>query len=440
MKDGLKNWRVRLRQVAVPVSELALDAVLEDIGNAELVLLGEATHGSAEFYRYRAQLSRLLIDECGFDAIVVEADWPDALCLDRYVRLRDDLPPGTGDLAAAMEAFRRFPRWMWRNRETAELLRWMRARNAALDPSRRAGFYGLDLYSLHRSMQAVLAYLARADPEAARRARERYACFDHVAVDPQRYGYTAHLGLSRTCEDEVVAQLLELLEQDGSQIASDDDAFFAEQNARVVQNAEAYYRAMFEGRNASWNLRDTHMCDTVEALHTDYRRRYGRAGRLIVWAHNSHIGDARHTEMGEHGQITLGQLVRERFASSYLLGFTTHAGTVCAASGWDAPMEKKTIRPSLPDSIERLLHETGGTRLFVPLRGLRAWPLRRLQRAIGVIYLPHSERLSHYFEAEVAQQFDGLIHIDETRALDALDTGADPGERTPEAETYPSGL
>ncbi|HEY4542280.1 MAG TPA: erythromycin esterase family protein, partial [Noviherbaspirillum sp.] len=274
-----------------------LDPVLEAIGDAEVVLLGEATHGTREFYRYRTRISQRLIAERGFDAIAVEADWPDALVVDRHVRGDQDSAHGD-DARQALSSFERFPRWMWRNEETVSLVRWLGTHNRRQDASHRCGFFGLDLYSLRRSMQAVVAYLEQVDPEAAHRARHRYACFDHLADDPQRYGYTTSFGLRPDCEDAVVEQLMQMERQNYGQLAASDhdEAFFAEQNARVAQNAEAYYRAMFQGRHTSWNLRDTHMADTLAALRDHLSMRKGRPARIVVWAHNSHIGDARATE------------------------------------------------------------------------------------------------------------------------------------------------
>lgn len=441
-----------LRGACTPLGEdRNFDAVLEQIGDASLVLLGEATHGTHEFYRYRAAISKRLIAEKGFDAIAVEADWPDALCIDRHIRLRSASARSTDEEAGAhqaLTAFQRFPRWMWRNAETLELVRWMHHHNAARpEHSKRVGFYGLDLYSLRRSMDAVVHYLEQTDPEAARLARARYGCFDHMAEDPQRYGYATTFGLRGDCESQVIEQLRQLAEHDRQMLAPHeaDEAFFAEQNARVARNAEAYYRAMFQGRNTSWNLRDTHMADTLEALREHIAMHKGRPARIIVWAHNSHIGDARWTEMGEHGQINLGQLVRERFGETcYLLGMTTHTGTVCAASDWGGPVEKKQVQASRPDSIERILHACGLGDIFLPVSALRdsreADKLGgKLERAIGVIYLPQSERLSHYFHADPLRQFDGIVHVDTSHALLPLDP-MEPTADTHEPETFPSGI
>ncbi|MFO8003120.1 erythromycin esterase family protein [Thioalkalivibrio sp.] len=419
----------------------SLDRALETIGDASLVLLGEATHGSHEFYDLRAQLTRRLLEEKGFDAVAVEADWPDAYRVNRYVR-------GQGDDGSAREAlagFQRFPQWMWRNTVVVGFIEWLAAFNEPREVADRVGFYGLDLYSLYRSAEAVIQYLDRVDPEAGRRARARYGCFDHSLGNPQEYGYQAGLGLREDCSDEAVEQLIELeqgateyLRRDG--LVAADEQFFAEQNAQVVANAEAYYRAMFTGRSNTWNLRDRHMSTTLTELRRHLREQ-GRAGRIVVWEHNSHIGDARATSMGARGELNVGQLVREAAGGdAMLIGFTTYDGTVAAASDWDAPVELKSVRPAIQGSIEHLFHELGGD-LFLPTGAAEVGELlsRPLyERAIGVIYRPQTEMASHYFQARVAEQFDGVFHIDRTQALQPLDlTPAWEPDRVP--ETYPFG-
>ncbi len=443
-----------LREHALPLrTDDDLDAVLDHIGDAALVLMGEATHGTREFYQLRASLSKRLIVEKGFDAIAVEADWPDALRLSRFVQ-----STGTDQTAdQALSGFQRFPQWMWRNDEVVDLLYWMRLHNQqAPDPARRVGFYGLDLYSLHKSMQSVVRYLERVDPEAARRARERYSCIDHAGGDPQHYGYAAAFGLRADCEQEVVRQLGELTAQAQQHMriaggSVPDELFYAQQNARVARNAESYYRAMFGSRDESWNIRDTHMADTLDALRAHLSARKGGPARVAVWAHNSHLGDARATEMGQGGQLNLGQLMRERHGHEavYLLGFSTHEGTVTAATEWDGPAELKRVRPSLPGSVEAVLHKlsaadpAGMARFMLPLRGLPAvrgaMPATLLERAVGVVYRPETERHSHYFHADVARQFDAMIHVDRGSAVKPLEFSADWSmEEFP--ETYPSGL
>jgi erythromycin esterase-like protein len=418
--------------------------LLDTIGDARVVLIGEATHGTHEFYRERALLTRRLIAEKGFVGVAVEADWPDAYRINRYVR-------GVGtdeDSVDSLGDFRRFPSWMWRNADVLDFIGWLRTYNDARSTESRAGFYGLDLYSLRASMDAVLAYLAKVDPEAARRARHRYACFDRFGDEMQAYAYTSRLGVHASCEREVVSQLVELRRRAAEYARRDgrvaaDDYFVAEQNARLVKNAEEYYRSMIGGRVESWNLRDRHMTDTLHALmeHLDAPE---RPARIVVWAHNSHLGDARATDMGEAGELNVGQLVRESFgARAVSIGFTTHTGTVTAASEWDGPAHRKQVRPSLPGSYERLFHQTGIPRFLLALRtdrelqAILAPP--RLERAIGVLYLPETERRSHYFHARLSGQFDFVIHIDTTRAVEPLERNAawESGEL---AETYPSGL
>jgi erythromycin esterase-like protein len=432
-----------IRSAARPLetSRDGLRPLAEAVGDARLVLIGEATHGTHEFYRIRAELTKLLIEERGFDFIAVEADWPDAYRVNRWVRGASSETGPDG----ALDDFTRFPRWMWRNADVVEFAQWLRDYNSTRPADDRAGFYGLDLYSLHRSIEAVLGYLGKIDPDAALRARNRYACFETFGDDPQAYGYASSLGLSRDCEEEVASQLLELRRQaleyanrDGRVAA--DDYFFAEQNARLVANAETYYRAMFAGRAESWNIRDRHMMETLSAL----LAHAGEPGdaRAVVWAHNSHLGDARATEMSRIGELNLGQLAREHYPRhTYLIGFTTHTGSVTAARDWDEPAERRRVRPSLDGSYERLFHETGLPRFWLPLaeRPLRdvLWT-ERLQRAIGVVYRPETERPSHYFRAHLAEQFDAVLHVDETSALVPLEQWARHEADLP--ETYPSGM
>jgi erythromycin esterase-like protein len=442
-----RSLAVALRDVARPLVGSAddFDSVLSRIGDAHLVLIGEASHGTHEFYRIRAEITKRLIRERGFAAVAVEADWPDAYRVNRFVRAAG----GGDDATEALDGFRRFPQWMWRNADVLDFVGWLRSFNDSLDePGRRVGFYGLDLYSLHASMDAVVRYLRIVDPEAARRAVIRYGCFDRHGTDPQAYGYAATLGTSESCEREVVEQLLELrraaaeyARRDGR--VAEDDLFAAEQNARLVANAERYYRAMFGSRVSSWNLRDQHMAETLEALR-EHLGRGGRAPKVVVWAHNSHLGDARATEMGASGELNLGQLVRERHGDdAVLIGFSTHSGTVTAASDWDEPAQRKIVRPALPESYEALFHDTGvrNFALDLGLPGEAALGLGqpRLQRAIGVIYRPETERLSHYFHARLPGQFDFILHYDLTRAVEPLERTGE-WERGELPETYPTAL
>jgi erythromycin esterase-like protein len=418
------------------------DPLVESIGDARLVLIGEASHGTHEFYRIRAELTKALISRKGFNVVAVEADWPDAYRVNRWVRHASD----DRDAEAALTDFTRFPRWMWRNRDVVEFLTWLHAHNASKTAASRTGFYGLDLYSLHTSIEAVLTYLRKVDPAAAERARYRYGCFEDFGEDTQAYGYAASAGLSASCEDDVITQLLELRRRAAEYASRDgriaaDEYFFAEQNARLVRNAEEYYRAMFGGRVLSWNLRDTHMMETLEALLRHVQQMSGDA-RAVIWAHNSHLGDARATYMGESGQLNLGQLVRQAYGDQVrAFGFTTHTGTVTAASNWDEPAQRKRVRPSLPDSYERLFHDVAVPRFLLLLDNPDVRPLLetpRLERAIGVIYRPDTERISHYFRACLPEQFDAVLHIDETHALEPLETWSIDEADLP--ETYPTAL
>jgi erythromycin esterase-like protein len=429
-----------VRETARPLSASleAYDPLMDLAGDSRFVLLGEASHGTHEFYRERARITRRLIEEHGFAAVAVEADWPDAYRVNRYVH------GGSGDGGAieALADFRRFPTWMWRNTDVVEFVEWLRGHNDARPPgAAKIGFYGLDLYSLRASMEAVVQYLDKVDPDAAREARARYACFDHFGADPQVYGYVAGSGKMKSCEDDVVSQLRELqrhaadyARRDARTATAEDDFFYAEQNARLVKNAEAYYRAMFRAEVSSWNLRDRHMAETLDALVAHLGRRGPRA-KVVVWAHNSHLGDARATEMSERGELNIGQLARERYGREALLvGFTTHHGTVTAASDWGAPIERKRVRPALATSYEAMFHATRLARFLLACRTSDpvADALRdpRLERAIGVIYRPETERMSHYFHARLADQFDAVLHFDETRAVEPLDRTAqwDAGE------------
>jgi erythromycin esterase-like protein len=438
--------RTTVRDAAHPITGNAddYDLLLELIGDAHVVLLGEASHGTHEFYRERARITRRLIAEEGFAAVAVEADWPDAYRVNRWVRGRSD----DSDAVQALGEFDRFPRWMWRNRDVLRFVHWLHAHNAEQPEDRRAGFYGLDLYSLYASMQEVISFLEKVDPEAAARARYRYSCFDAFGEDTQAYGYAAGFGVTQSCEDQAVQQLLDVqrgrseLGQPGGR-APEDELFYAEQNARLVRNAEEYYRTMFRGRVDSWNLRDRHMAETLEALIT-HLSRGGRRARLVVWEHNSHIGDARATEMGQQGEWNVGQLTRECMGDdAMLIGFTTYTGTVTAAKDWDGAAEQKQVRPALPESFEALFHTVGIPDFLLPLRGnsrmAEALEEPRLERAIGVIYRPETERASHYFEARLPDQFDAVIHMDETHAVEPLDRVT--GRRSADApESFPSGL
>jgi erythromycin esterase-like protein len=431
-----------IADVAHPLNGTAgdYDPLLDLTDGCHYVLIGEASHGTHEFYRERAEITRRLIEERGFNAVAVEADWPDAYRANCFVR---GMSHAT-NAAAALAGFKRFPTWMWRNADVLEFISWLHDYNTA--SGRQVGFFGLDLYSLFTSIEAVLGYLEQIDPGAARRARQRYACFEEFGRDSQAYGYAAGLGTTETCEQQVISQLVELQRQasdyarrDGQ--VAEDEWFYAEQNARLVKNAEQYYRSMFHGPVASWNLRDRHMAETLQAL-TNHLGRYGNQPKIVVWAHNSHLGDARSTDMAMRGELNLGQLVRERYGADALsIGFTTYEGTVTAASGWDEPAERKRVRPALSDSYEALFHAIGTTDFLLNLREENAaigLAEPRLERAIGVIYRPETERQSHYFHAQLPRQFDVVLHFDHTRAVTPMEPGA-YWQRADLPETFPTG-
>jgi len=416
------------------------DSLVDIAASAQCVLIGEASHGTHEFYATRADLTRSLVAEKGFRAIALEADWPDTFRVHRFVTGREQAK----NAEEALRDFRRFPAWMWRNTVMVEFVAWLREWNARNQNA--AGIYGMDLYSMHRSIESVLEYLDKNDPSAARRARDRYACFEHFSVEPQLYGQATVIRGKEPCEDEVTEQLVEMrrkyrefISRDGH--IAEEEFFSAEQNARLVMNAERYYRAMFHGRDESWNLRDSHMFETLNELfaHLD-----SGSAKIVVWAHNSHLGDARATEMSARGELNVGQLVRERFGRrAYAIGFSTYSGTVTAASDWGGPAERKRVRAGLRGSYEELFHATGIPAFWLSLgeqnESTTLLMNERLQRAIGVIYRPETERFSHYFESRLPEQFDAIIHFDQTRALEPLERASE-WERGELAETYPSGV
>ena len=410
-----------------------LDAILQKAGQCQVVLIGESSHGTSDFYRLRQLITQRLIDEHGFNIIAVEADWPDAGRVDDYVRGRSprDLPTAG--------VFKRFPRWMWRNAEFEDFTNWLRARNAAVPDAEQCSFHGLDLYSLNSSIHEVIRFLDQRDHALGQVARERYSCILPFADEPQDYGHAVLLRQHRDCEGEVAAMLADLLRREiGTAIQEKRDTFDAQQNARIIRNAERYYRAVYRGSIESWNVRDRHMFETLLEL----MAARGSGARVVVWAHNTHVGDASATQMGIAGEVNIGQLVQEHFVNrACSIGFGTHTGTVAAASNWDEPVEIKTVRPSIEGSIERLMHDTGlpmfalnladaGPQLREALAG------KRLQRAIGVIYRPDNERVSHYFLASLMRQFDAYIWVDESSAVQPLD-GEGPLLRHPAIAGHP---
>jgi len=426
---------IRATAEALPdFEEAAFGRMFDRFADARVVLLGEASHGTSEFYRARDAITRRLIEAHGFNIVAVEADWPDAASIDRHVR------PTPGERSPEA-AFKRFPTWMWRNTDVDRFIGWLRTYNAALPRERQAGFHGLDLYSLHTSIHAVIEYLESVDSEAAAVARRRYGCLTPWSREPAQYGHMAVTTGYAFCEEAVTQMLQMLLCRRLEYSAKDSERFFdAEQNARLVHDAEAYYRAMYYGSADSWNLRDTHMFRTLQRL-LDAR---GPGGRAVVWAHNSHIGDARHTEMGQlREELNIGQLCREQFGDkAMLIGFGTNSGTVAAAQNWDDPMEVMEVNPSLAGSYERLFHEAGVERCMVDLRAGQHPELRArldealLERFIGVIYRPHTERWSHYSDAQLSRQFDAYVWFDRTNAITPLTD--EHGGGMP--ETWPFGL
>jgi erythromycin esterase-like protein len=400
--------------------------ISDKIGDARLVLLGEATHGTHEFYQTRLELSRLLISEKNFHAIAIEGDWTSTYPLNHYLQGNGKID----ELETYLHDFLRFPKWMWRNKIFYSFLKWLRQYNDEKS-EKKVGLYGLDLYCLSSSMQAVIDYLNINDPDAARKASKRYACFDHTSMDPQSYGYLTHSKLKKSCVEEVTEQLLEMqriaYEKFHQDKSSDLEAsFYATQNARIVKNAELYYRSLFETHEITWNIRDQHMADTLQNLMSHIETKFNEPAKIIIWAHNSHVGDARATEMSTRHEINLGQIVREHFStSSFHLGFSTYTGTVTAASDWDQPAECKEIQAGMPGSYEYLFHKLKFKDFILDLHQEKhiteLLNISRLQRAIGVIYRPETERYSHYFFTHLPYQFDAIIHIDITSAVTPLD-------------------
>lgn len=415
------------------IASADLETLLRRIGDARIVLLGEASHGTSEFYRMRQRISRELIERKGFSFVAIEGDWPDAARIDHYVR-HATYP------ASEWTAFARFPAWMWRNREVREFVDWLRQRNGLVEPARRVAFHGLDLYSLFTSIRSILTYLDDVDPQTARVARQRYGCLTPWQADPATYGHAALTGTYQTCEHEVVSMLSDLLQKHRRYAEHDGERFLdAVQNAKLIASAEQYYRIMYYGSRASWNLRDSHMFGTLQNL----LQFHGPHSKAIVWAHNSHVGDSAATEMSARGEYNIGHLCREEFgAAVYSIGFGTDSGTVAAASDWDGPMEIKSVRPALPQSYERLCHDAGSANFLLPLRQPKVPQLvdalskPRLERAIGVIYRPETELQSHYFQAVLPHQFDEYIWFDKTKAVTPFETRELEGF----PDTYPFGL
>lgn len=424
------------------------DALLELVGDCRFVLLGEASHGTAEFYRERIRITQRLIAEKGFTALAIEGDWPDAYRVNRYVCGQSD--DESADQALA--GFKRFPTWMWRNTEVLGFVEWLRKHNdCAITDKSKVGFYGIDLYSLFTSIDEVLKYLDEVDPIAAQTARERYACFDRFDRSSELYGYSQSNKVeSASCERQVVSQLVDLYRRSNHYLAHEgakaaDSLFYAQQNARLIKNSEEYYRNMFNHSVSSWNMRDQHMAEVLVNLDKHITHIRNAPPKIIVWAHNSHLGDARATEMGERGELNVGQLIRQIYGREVLsVGFTTYHGTVTAASDWGAPVQRKRVRQALHNSYENYFHQIEKQAFYLPVKSnyLLHETLSydvHLERAIGVIYSPETERHSHYFHANLSKQFDAIIHIDESHALKPLELTSHwvNGEAP---ETYPRGL
>ena len=410
-------------------SEDPYASLLENIGDARVVMIGEASHGTHEFYQARIDITKKLITEKGFMGVAIEGDWPDAYHVHRYIQGEGD----RDDSEQALQHFKRFPTWMWRNTTIPPFLTWLREHNDAIqNPSHRLGFYGLDLYNMNGSMHAIIDYLGNVDPKQAERVIQYYSCFDHMDLDPQAYGYLAEAGLKKNCIDEVIAVLYELQQHAFNYVHKEDhktrteDAYFsAIQNARLIKNAENYYRSLFRKDLDSWNIRDRHMVEILGVLLEQLALQFNKPSKLVVWAHNSHVGDARATEMSERGEVNVGQLVREQYSATYNIGFSTYDGYVTAAYNWDEPAEQKKINPGIPGSYEDLFHRTQHKNFSLNLMKNKdlehLLQLPRLQRAIGVIYRPETERMSHYFFTHLTRQFNSIIHVDRTEALRPLE-------------------
>jgi len=428
--------------------------LLRAIGNARIIMIGEASHGTHEFYKERCEITKRLIQEKGVTVIAAEADWPDAFEINKYVRGK-----GSPTVEGALRRFERFPRWMWRNKVVYDFIKWLKEWNdKQTDQTKKVGFYGLDLYSFYESAKSVLHYLKDRDPEAYARAKERYAFFERYKSDAQAYGYAANFGFDKDRELEVTKELAEMNKKSMMQQESlneGEDLFAAEINAKVVKNAEEYYRNMFTGN--TWNLRDSHMVDTLKDIMTFVEKSKKEVGstsvaKAVVWAHNSHLGDASYTESSRSREVNIGQLVRKEWGlqNTYNVGFTTYTGTVSAADEWDGDVRTKKVNPGLSGSYEELFHSVGqdefmllfrvndGSGIKVDKELVQELSKNRLERAIGVIYRPDTERQSHYFNCKLSSQFDSLIHIDRTNAVQPLDAESVINENEP--ETYPVGL
>lgn len=433
MKFG-SNAINNIKDKAICFNENIYEVLLNKIGNAQIVLLGEATHGTHEFYDIRAEITKKLIEEKGFNVIAIEGDWPDSYKINQYINSSQ-----FKDAKDALDNFDRFPKWMWANKVILQLIDWLKIYNQK--SKNKVNFYGLDLYSLYRSINVIIDYLNKVDPNLAKKAKLNYLCFDQFHKDPQNYGYAVLSGLAKDCENEVINQLVTLQDLDWKLLKTNkNEVFNIIQNALVVKNSEEYYRSLFFNEINNWNLRDSHMFQTLDQIMENYRQQNIKFPKIVVWAHNSHIGNAKATQMSLNGEYNIGQLVKEKYPHiSFNLGFTTYNGTVSAASDWHGVVERKIIRNALPESYENLFHQTGLNQFLLSFEDKNFLPNKLLERAIGVIYAPQTERQSHYFYASIEHQFDAIIHIDKTTALEPLEkpsvwiNGEVP-------ETYPTGF
>lgn len=405
--------------------EMGYESLLEQIADSRYVLIGEATHGTKEFYEKRIDITKELILKKDFMAVIIEGDWPDAHRVHRYIQGDEDIQSSFD----ALKEFKRFPTWMWRNKTIPPFIDWLKNYNQSIKiVNEKIGFFGLDLYSLNASIKAVIDYLESVDPIEAKIAHSRYACFDNLGLDPQDYGYLISKKLKKPCVEESINQLLEMqhyaFKYISRNLTNEDSHFFATQNARIIKNAENYYRTMFSGDVSAWNIRDKHMVETINIISDYLEQKFNKPAKLVIWAHNSHLGDARATEMRERGEINVGQLVKEEHTKTFSIGFSTYEGHVLAANNWDEIPQAKKISPGLQGSFEELFHECKYKNFILPLKGNyeldHYLKIPRLQRAIGVLYRPQTERDSHYFFTRLPYQFDSIIHLDKTSALQTL--------------------
>lgn len=419
--------------------------LLQSIGDSRFVLMGEATHGTAEFYSTRIEITKKLIKEKNFDAVIIEGDWPDAFRVNQYIN-GNSLDSSA---ESALLGFQRFPTWMWRNSEVLNFIDWLKQSNHE-NQYKKIQFLGMDLYSLFTSIGEVQKYLQKIDPDLSRKVAHYYSCFDHFNKDSQLYGVFSSNDEQRySCEKPVLENLYKLIINKNYILALDKsenkiDYFSILQNARLIKNAENYYRKMFFGNVSTWNLRDEHMQETLIQIDNYLSSLYGRPSKLIVWAHNSHIGDASATQQGKSGEINLGHLMRKKYLSeTYLLGFMTYQGFVIAADQWGGPTKIKVVQQALENSYENWFHKLSIKNFLMLIKEQEKietkLPTHLLQRAIGVIYLPETERQNHYFYANLVNQYDALIYFDKTRAVKPLEK-IDPYPDHEMPETYPTGF